>query len=237
MGGTSAPTRQGGGPSAPTSSDGGRRGPRGTGAGGEQGGQLVLEHRADPLAERLGLVGGVRAARPRSGRRCRGARRSSARTCWARAISGAWSRSRCTIALAPSGGSGESQACCAAMTRSAGSSASAPPPLPSPSMRHSVGASRRDQVGQAAGDLAGQPAVLGRGGERRALGVDDGHQRQPQLGGQPHAAPGLAQRLGTHRVVRGLPAPVLAEEDARRARRTAPARSAAPGRPRPGRCR
>ena len=142
--------------------------------------------------------------------------RSIARTCWARAISAAWSRSRCTIALAPSGGSGDSHACWAATTRSAGSSASAPPPLPSPSIRHSVGRVEGDQVGQAAGDLAGQPAVLGVGGERGALGVDDRHQRQPELGGQPHPAPGLAQRLGTHRVVGGLAAPVLAEEDARR---------------------
>ena len=50
--------------------------------------------------------------------------------------------SRCMIADAPSGGSGDSHACCAATTRSAGSSARAPPPLPSPSISESVGASR-----------------------------------------------------------------------------------------------
>ncbi len=73
-----------------------------------------------------------------------------------------------------------------------------------------------DEVRQRAGDLAGQAAVLGVGGEGGALGVDDRHERQPELGRQPHPAPGLAQRLGSHRVVGGLAAAVLAEEDARR---------------------
>jgi len=56
--------------------------------------------------------------------------KSTDRTPWLSAISAARSVVRCTIALAPSGGSGESQPCWAASTRSAGSSASAPPPVP-----------------------------------------------------------------------------------------------------------
>ena len=94
-----------------------------------------------------------------------------------------------------------------------------------------------DQVGEAAGDLAGQPALLGLHRQRGAGGVDHGHQRQVQLGGEPHPAPGLAQRARAERVRLGLPAPVLAEEDARRPAEPWRARSAAPGRTRPGRCR
>ncbi len=45
------------------------------------------------------------------------------------------------MALAPSGGSGESQLCWAAMVRSAGSSASAPPPAPCPSSTETDGES------------------------------------------------------------------------------------------------
>ena len=74
----------------------------------------------------------------------------------------------------------------------------------------------RDELGQAAGDLAGEPAVLGIGGERGALGVDHRDQRQPELGGKAEAAPGLAQRPRSHRVVGRLAAPVLAQEHARR---------------------
>jgi hypothetical protein len=50
------------------------------------------------------------------------------------------------------------------------------------------------QVVEASGDLAGHPALLGLPGERGAGGVDQRDQRQPQLCGQVHAAPGLAQR-------------------------------------------
>ena len=52
---------------------------------------------------------------------------------------GACSTDPCTITLAPSGGSGESQACWAHTTRSAGSRASAAPPVPGPSSSASVG--------------------------------------------------------------------------------------------------
>ena len=155
-----------------------------------------------------------RRARRRSGRRCRARGGRLTETCWERAISGACAVSRCTIALAPSGGSGESQACCAATTRSAGRNASAPPPLPSPSIRHSVGRGQGDQVGEAAGDLAGETALLGLRGQRGAGGVDHGDQRQAELDGQPHPAPGLAQRSGSERVGLALPATVLPEEDA-----------------------
>ena len=61
--------------------------------------------------------------------------------------------------------------------------------------RHRRGV-QRDQLGQALGDLAGQPALLGFGRQRRAGGVDHQHQRQAQFGGQRHAATGLAQRRG-----------------------------------------
>ena len=118
-------------------------------------------------------------------------------------------------------------------TRSAGSSASAPPPLPSPSIRHSVGRVEGDQVGEAAGDLAGQPAVLGLGRQRGALGVDHGHQRQAELGGQPHPAPGLAQRLRARAGGRrsGRAGPARGRRTA--PRRSGPARSAGPGRDSP----
>ena len=69
-------------------------------------------------------------------------RRSAERTPWPPATSNARSVVRCRIADAPSGGSGESQACRAASTRSAGSRARAPPPAPWPSSRHSVGEGR-----------------------------------------------------------------------------------------------
>ena len=74
--------------------------------------------------------------------------------------------------------------------------------------RHRRGV-QRDQLGQALGDLAGQPALLGLGRQRRAGGVDHQHQRQPQIGGQRHAATGLAQRSGPDRARRRHP--LLAE--------------------------
>ncbi len=67
---------------------------------------------------------------------------SSERIRWAAASSGAWSVSRKTMALAPSGGRGASHAWVAARTRSAGRSASAPPPLPWPRRTETVGVSR-----------------------------------------------------------------------------------------------
>ena len=74
---------------------------------------------------------------------------------WAAASSGAWSMSRNTIALAPSGGSGASQPCSAASTRSAGTIASAGPPLPWPSSTDTVGVS---SVTSSARQLAISPA-------------------------------------------------------------------------------
>ena len=121
------------------------------------------------------------------------------------------------IAEAPSGGSGDSQPCWAQSTRSAGQQrqrAAARALAEQHAQRRGV---EHHQVGQAAGDLAGQPALLGLLGQRGAGGVDHGDQRQPQLGGQPHAAPRGPQRAGAERRLRGLAAPVLAEHDRRRA--------------------
>src|SRR5947209_17361831 len=70
------------------------------------------------------------------------ASRSTERTPWAADSSAACSVSRNTIALAPSGGSGASQPCSAAKTRSAGTIASAGPPLPWPSSTDTVGVSK-----------------------------------------------------------------------------------------------
>ena len=56
-----------------------------------------------------------------------------------------------------------------------------------------------DEVVQGAGDLAGQAAFLGLLGQGRAGGVDDGEQRQPELLGQAHAAPGLPEGRRAHR--------------------------------------
>src|SRR5699024_1360102 len=72
------------------------------------------------------------------------------------------------------------------------------------------------QFGQAAGDLAGDAALLGGLGQRRTGGVDDGDQRQMQFGGQAHPAAGLTQRRRTQGGPGVLPEPVLAEDDARR---------------------
>ncbi len=80
-----------------------------------------------------------------------------------------------------------------------------------------MGASSVTRSRERPGDLAGEAAVLRVRRQRRALGVDHGHQRQPELGGETHSPTGLAQRLGAHRVVLGLAAAVLPEEDARRA--------------------
>ncbi len=73
-----------------------------------------------------------------------------------------------------------------------------------------------DQVREAPGDLAGEPALLGLHRQGGPAGVDHGHQRQVQLGREAHPPPGLAQRPGPERVRRRLAAPVLAEEHARR---------------------
>lgn len=75
------------------------------------------------------------------------------------------------------------------------------------------GGGEGDQVGETPGDLPGETAVLGLRGEGGASGVDDGDQRQLEVGGQPHAPPRLTQRVRTHRLL-DLAAAVLAEEDA-----------------------
>jgi hypothetical protein len=120
------------------------------------------------------------------------------------------------IALAPSGGSGDSHACCAAITRSVGREqrerATAVALAEHQAQRRRP---QGHQVGQAARDLAGEAALLRLGRERRSGGVDHGHQRQPELDRQPHPASRLAQCPGTERVCLGLATPVLAQEDAR----------------------
>ena len=142
--------------------------------------------------------------------------RSSERTPCAAAISGARSTVRYRIAEAPSGGSGDSQACCAQSTRSAGSSASAPPPAPSPSSRQTVGASQLTRSARHRAISPASPPSSASGGQRGPGGVDHGDQRQVELGGQPHPAPRLPQPGRAERAVAGAAA-VLAEHDARRA--------------------
>ena len=63
----------------------------------------------------------------------------------------------------------------------------------------------QDEVGQRAGDLAGQPALLGLLGQGGARGVDDGEQRQLELVGELHAAPRLAQAGRAERGAGALP--------------------------------
>ena len=110
-------------------------------------------------------------------------------------------RARCrgsTIALAPSGGSGASQPCWAASTRSAGTSASAAPPLPWPS-------STRDRRAPSSGHQVGQASARSRPPDRPPR--RPGRQcrarrcRSPVTSGRPqarrasrHAAAGLLQR-------------------------------------------
>lgn len=73
---------------------------------------------------------------------------------------------------------------------------------------------QRAQLGHAAGDLPGQRALFGGPAEQRAVGVDDGEQRQAQFGGEPHAAPGRAQGAGADRTVHGRRRPVVADHHA-----------------------
>ena len=80
-------------------------------------------------------------------------------------MSAAWSTSPCTITLAPSGGSGESHACSAAMTVAAGSRASAPPPQPCPRITERVGTVIVLIGADAARDLPRDRTLLGRAGE------------------------------------------------------------------------
>ena len=106
----------------------------------EQAGQLLTEHPARAARRTPSARRRRRAARAPPGRRSRPARgRWPARPGPAPSRRRA-SMSRCTIADAPSGGSGPSQPLAAASTRSAGTRASAPPPVPWPSSTASVGA-------------------------------------------------------------------------------------------------
>ena len=123
--------------------------------------------------------------------------RSADRMPCAAASSGAWSMSRKTIALAPFrrqrgqpavqrgqhpvGGHHRQRRPAAALAEQ---------------HRHRRGV-QRDEIGQAAGDLAGQAVLLGLGRQRRSGGVDDQHQRQlqarrpaPCRGAPPAARPG-----------------------------------------------
>jgi hypothetical protein len=68
-----------------------------------------------------------------------------------------------------------------------------------------------DEVGQAAGDLAGQAVLLGLGGQFGARRVDHADQRQPEPGGQTGTAAGQPQRGRA----RGRPSAVVGDEHAR----------------------
>jgi hypothetical protein len=71
-----------------------------------------------------------------------------------------------------------------------------------------------DHLGDAAGDLTGQGALLRGGGQLRAWRVDDADQGQPQLVCHPHPAARGAQRGGPERSATGLGEPVLADQHA-----------------------
>ena len=180
-----------------------------------QPGQLVADHLADPAAELLRLVGGVRPL-GHDDVDDPGARAGRASAPAGPAPSpgrgrgrGARSRSR------PRAAAGRARRAARRRPGRPGSSASAPPPVPCPSISDRVGARRLTSVGERPGDLAGHPALLGLHRQRGAGGVDDGEQRQPELLGEPHPAPRLAQRRRTERRGLGLPAPVLGEQHAR----------------------
>jgi CDP-diacylglycerol--glycerol-3-phosphate 3-phosphatidyltransferase len=129
--------------------------------------ELPAEHLADPRqnssgsSAASGFSATIRSTMPRS-------RRSVDRTCWARASSGACSTSRCMIALAPSGGSGESHACCAAITRSAGKQRERATAVALAEHQAQRRRPQGHQVGEAARDLAGEAALLRLGRQRRS---------------------------------------------------------------------
>ena len=93
------------------------------------------------------------------------------------------------------GGSGESHACCAHTTRSAGRG-----PVPHrPALAEQYAQRGRlegDELGEASGDLSGHATLLGLLRQRCTGGVDDADQREVQLARQrhPHAAPRGARR-------------------------------------------
>ena len=113
---------------------------------------------------------------------------------WASAISAAWSMSPCTMTLAPSGGSGESQAFSVAIT-TCGRQQRERAAAAALAEDHRDGRHGHRGRGSAM-QRAISPAIAPSSASRRQLGargVDDGDQRQAELLGQPHAAPGLAQ--------------------------------------------
>ena len=71
------------------------------------------------------------------------------------------------------------------------------------------------EVRERSRDLAGESALLGLLAERGAGGVDHRDERQPELGGQPHAAASLPQAGGAERAGEAGAA-VLAEQHAGR---------------------
>ena len=135
---------------------------------------------------------------------------------WASAISAAWSTSPWRITLAPSGGSGESQAFWVAIDDlRPGSSASAPPPQPWPRITETVGTV---MVVRVAMQRAISPAMApsSASGESSAPGVSI-----TVTSGRPSSSasriPRRASRsaAGTERRGAGLLHPVLADEHAR----------------------
>src|SRR6266545_2605302 len=73
---------------------------------------------------------------------------------------------------------------------------------------------QRHQLGEAPCDLPRHAALLGFHRQRRTRCVDHRHQRQPELGGEPHAAPCLPQRSRPDQLVALLAPAVLAQQHA-----------------------
>jgi hypothetical protein len=76
---------------------------------------------------------------------------------------------------------------------------------------------QREEFGETAGDLSGEPAFLRLPGQRHPRHIDERDDGQPEFGGDPDAAPGLAQRGGPERAVLALAVPILANHHAGRA--------------------
>ena len=152
-----------------------------------------------PLDERLRLVGGVRAFGHDPSTMPLAAVRSIEIPCWAansgrgrRAEhdrTGALGRQRCQPAVLrrddPIGGQQRQRAAACALAEQQAQGRRV----------------ERHEVGQASGDLAGQPALLGVLGQRGAGRVDDGEDGQPQFVGQPNSATSGAQAAGPSRPV------------------------------------
>ena len=139
------------------------------------------------------------------------AHRSWARTRWASAISTACSVSAWTITLAPSGGRGASHALSVAITVRAASRAIAPPPHPCPRSTEPVGTVRVSSSAMPR-DLARHRALLRARRQLRPRGVDDRHQRKPELLGEAHGSTGRSQCRRPERGLRRLSAAVLPDD-------------------------